>query len=82
MTMNESKIVEAISKEAELFWENKDYKPLESAEKEISFSFKDVQDAEARLKRFSSFIRLAYPETEKASGIIESEISEIFNMRF
>jgi len=81
MTMNESKIVEAISKETELFWSNKDYKPLESAEKEINFSFSDVQEAEARLKRFSSFIRLAYPETEKASGIIESGISEISNMK-
>jgi len=81
MTINESKIVESISEETELFWINKDYKPFELAEKEVNFSYKDVQDAEARLKRFSSFIRLAYPETEKANGIIESEITEIFNMK-
>ncbi|RHW37655.1 D-serine ammonia-lyase [Lysinibacillus yapensis] len=45
------------------------------------FSFEDVLEAEQRLQRFSSYIRVAFPETESLQGIIESEIKEIPSMK-
>ncbi|MFP3917371.1 D-serine ammonia-lyase [Lysinibacillus telephonicus] len=45
------------------------------------FSIHEAKEAEERLKRFSSYIRAAFPETEKSQGIIESEIKEISNMK-
>lgn len=81
MTMDGSKIIKSISQEKEIFWENTDYKAIDLAEKEINFSFRDVEDAEARLQRFASFIRITYPETEEAGGIIESAITELPNMK-
>lgn len=81
MTIDRTRITEVISQEKEIFRSNTDYKPFDLAEKEINFSFKDVEDAEARLQRFASFIRIAYPETEEAGGIIDSGITEITNMK-
>ena len=48
---------------------------------ESAFSDRDIDDAEARLKRFAAFIRTAFPETEAAGGIIESPLTEIPAMK-
>ncbi|MCM3389012.1 D-serine ammonia-lyase [Ureibacillus chungkukjangi] len=53
--------------------ENKGKNPSLEAE----FSFKEVLEAEQRLNRFSSYIRVAFPETVASKGIIESNIREI-----
>lgn len=44
---------------------------------EEKFSVQEIKEAEERLKRFSPFISLAFPETKKLQGIIESDIKEI-----
>ncbi len=41
----------------------------------------EVVEAEARLKRFSSYITVAFPETKKLNGIIESDVKEIAAMK-
>lgn len=41
------------------------------------FTEKDIDDAWERLKRFSSYVRSAFPETEKTGGIIDSPIERI-----
>ena len=41
----------------------------------------DVLDASARLERFAPYLALAFPETAKTGGIIESPLAEIENMR-
>jgi len=61
----------------EVFWEN----PLAGTQKESAFSDADIDDAEARLRRFSAFIRKAFPETEAAGGLIESDLPEISGMK-
>ena len=44
------------------------------------FSFDEVLEAQERLNRFSSYIKVAFPETEETNGIIESDIQEISSM--
>ncbi|MED3660680.1 D-serine ammonia-lyase [Ureibacillus sp. FSL K6-8385] len=46
-----------------------------------SYSFQVVLEAEKRLKRFSSYIKLVFPETKNLQGIIESKLIEIPNMK-
>lgn len=45
------------------------------------FSVEEVKEAEERLNRFSSYIRVAFPETDKSQGIIESAIKEVSLMK-
>lgn len=50
-------------------------------EKNLPISDEALKDAEERLKRFSSFIKIAFPETIESNGIIESPLVPIFNMQ-
>ncbi|MGO2853170.1 MAG: D-serine ammonia-lyase [Tetragenococcus koreensis] len=81
MALDEQDILSAVKDETELFWINDELLPVQEANKKTEYSLEDIQDAEARLQRFSSFIRKAYPETETTSGIIESSITEIPDMK-
>ncbi|WP_277631094.1 D-serine ammonia-lyase [Atopococcus tabaci] len=74
-------LLQAIAAESEVFWANPDYTTFEEAMKKSSYTLEDVKDAEARLQRFASFIRVAFPETEANKGIIGSKISRIPNMK-
>ncbi|WP_051237762.1 D-serine ammonia-lyase [Lacticigenium naphthae] len=73
--------LEAIAHSEEMFWRNPSYMPFSEAMDNTHFSFADVEDAEARLQRFASFIQIAFPETEKAKGIIESPITQLKEMK-
>ena len=70
-----------LKEENEVFWINPHSKPINKAIEEASFSYKDIEDAELRLQRFASFIKCAFPETEKSDGLIESPVSEISEMK-
>ena len=61
----------------EIFWIN----PNSGKDKEIPFSMKDIEDAEARLARFAPYIMRAFPETTVTGGIIESKLAEIPSMK-
>lgn len=45
------------------------------------FNFNEVIEAKQRLERFADYIKVAFPETERLEGIIESEIKEIPYMK-
>ncbi len=62
-----------------VFWENKNY--LKNLSHSNQLHFNDVLDAEKRLERFAPYIKLAFPETEKVNGLIESDIIEIPAMK-
>lgn len=81
MALDENEMLAAIKGEAELFWNNAELLPTKAANKKTKYSLEDIQEAEARLQRFSSFIREVYPETEENEGIIESEITAVPNMK-
>ncbi|MFF5995530.1 D-serine ammonia-lyase [Lysinibacillus sp. KU-BSD001] len=44
-------------------------------------SMEEVEEAKARLERFSSYLKVAFPETKISNGIIESDIKEIAAMK-
>lgn len=71
----EHEILNIIKDGKETIWFN----PLKDDSLEMDFS--EIDDAEARLKRFSSYIMKAFPETEETSGIIESSLVEISRMK-
>ena len=57
----------------EIFWRN----PAADAGPIAPYTAADVQDAAARLLRFAPLIKLLFPETAEAGGLIESPLSEI-----
>lgn len=57
----------------EIFWLN----PKSGTSAEYPFNEGDVAEVEARLQRFASYLRIAFPDTEKSGGIIESPLIEI-----
>ncbi|SOC37532.1 D-serine ammonia-lyase [Ureibacillus acetophenoni] len=62
-----------------VFWENEHY--LNNENNIELLQFNEVIDAKNRLERFAPYIQLAFPETTNSNGIIESEITEIPNMK-
>ncbi len=65
-----------ISKD-EVFWNNPQYDTFEIAQDRISLSNTHIKDAEERLNRFASYLCMAFPETQKTRGIIESPLIKI-----
>ena len=58
----------------ETTWFNPGVAPVGQAIADVGLTSADVADASARLSRFASYLRLAFPETECSAGIIESDI--------
>lgn len=74
-------LLKEVASGSEVFWANPNYTVAEEAMASSSYTLEDVKDAEARLERFASFIRVAFPETEESNGIIESGITLIPEMQ-
>lgn len=65
----------------EIFWVNDRYERFKSVSSRLELNEEDIKDAKDRLVRFAPYIMKAFPETEEDSGIIESPIVEIPNMK-
>ena len=70
--------IKKLQEEEYVFWVNKNRKTGQHIS-EVSMT--EVKDAEARLERFSSYLKEAFPETKITNGIIESDIREIAEMK-
>jgi len=79
--INSNPIVHAATNNEETAWLNVNIKPFKSYCDDLSLNTSDIEDASARIKRFASYIRLAFPETEKDDGVIESPLREITKMK-
>ncbi|TLQ41072.1 D-serine ammonia-lyase [Ruoffia tabacinasalis] len=77
----ETELFKNIQTSQPVFWENDLKIPFAEATEKVPYSKKDVDDAEARLKRFAPFIIKAFPETAINDGLIESEFTEINTMK-
>ncbi|KJZ49723.1 D-serine ammonia-lyase [Pseudomonas fluorescens] len=58
----------------ETTWFNPAVAPVAESIGDVGLTAADVADASARLTRFASYLRRAFPETESSGGIIESDI--------
>lgn len=72
-------IVQKLSGEEETVWVNPKKVPF--AESRLELGMADIDDAEARLKRFAPFIMKCFPETEKDRGLIESVLTPVPKMQ-
>lgn len=79
--MKDLKLLEDIKALKEVFWINPKYESFDNVKDSLVVSKKDLLDAEKRLDRFAPYIRSAFPETASSSGIIESPIARIPNMK-
>ena len=74
-------IIDKISKCEEAVWINADKKPFLEAIKNSPLTKDSVADASARLKRFASYFKVAFPETVATDGLLESPLKEIPKMK-
>ena len=74
-------VVADIAAAKEVAWINPKKEAFEKAAAKMELSRKDMDDAEARLKRFAPLIMKVFPETADRGGIIESELTEIPKMK-
>lgn len=70
-------VIASMASYREIFWIN----PNAGKKASLPFSMDDIEDAEARLKRFAPYIEKAFPETAKTHGVIESKLVEIPKMK-
>lgn len=61
-----------------VLWENTNW--VKNPETTL-FTMPEVEDAEATLQRFSSYLKVAFPELLESDGLIESTIKEIPTMK-
>ena len=61
----------------ETTWFNPAVAPVAESIGDVGLTAADVADASARLTRFASYLRRAFPETECSAGIIESDIAPV-----
>ena len=65
----------------ETTWFNPGVAPVAQALGDVGLTAADVADASARLARFASYLRRAFPETECSAGIIESNIVPVAHLQ-
>lgn len=65
----------------EVTWFNPKTTTLAEGLPYVGLTQNDVTQAEARLKRFAPYLCLAFPETQKTQGIIESDVVAIPEMQ-
>lgn len=78
---HEIPVVKQIADAQEVGWVNPLMKPWEEAKDTLPVTAEDIADAEVRLQRFAPFIRKCFPETIPENGLIESELTPIFQMQ-
>ena len=73
-------LIEKMQKTEEIIWFNPNLIKTKDALKNVSVTSEMVQDASDRLDRFASYLQIAFPETAKTNGIIESPLVAIPTM--
>lgn len=65
----------------EVSWFNPDITDLKNALPYVGLDHTDIKQASDRLARFASYLALAFPETEKNEGVIESDVIALSKMK-
>lgn len=74
-------IMKRIAALEETTWINPKRLPTQKAVDQCSLTMADVQQASDRLARFADYFKVAFPETQRTDGILESPLQEIGNMQ-
>ena len=74
-------LLEKLRRGEETAWRNPALQPAKTAIENCSLTMADILDASERLERFASYFKVAFPETEKTGGIVESPLVEIPSMK-
>lgn len=77
--MSREKMLEAVKKLETVVWFNENKISFDDYRDNFGLEFKDILEAENRLKRFAPLIKALFPET--GDGIIESPILKINNLK-
>lgn len=72
-------LIEKLQSEQYVFWENERLTTRRQTFEPVTMDM--IRVAENRLKRFSSYIKVAFPLTKFSNGLIESELKEIASMK-
>ena len=80
--IKETDILKEIKNKKEVIWINPRYEDAEIAKQKVPYSITDIQEVEARFQRFASYFKIAFPETQKHDGLLESAITPIENMKY
>lgn len=79
--LNNKEFVRALQSRRESAWYAHGSVPAAEALGALPLTRADTDEAEARLARFATFLRRAFPETEADGGVIESPLTELPAMR-
>ena len=74
-------VIRKLSRAEEVVWINPKKVPYSSVAGTEELTSADIEDASARLRRFAPLLMKIFPETADRGGVIESEISEISEMK-
>ena len=77
----EPQVIEKIAQAKEIGWINSKIENWKVAKEVLKVTEADIDDAEKRLERFAPYIMKCFPETISTNGMIESELSEIQEMK-
>ena len=73
-------VLQEVKDQKETVWINKKKKTGQAVWENFPFDEKDIEDAEARLKRFAPLLMEYFDDTKDTNGIIESPLKKIPNM--
>lgn len=73
-------VLKDVADQKETVWINKKKKTGQAVWENFPFDEKDIEDAEARLKRFAPLLMEYFDDTKETNGIIESPLKKIPNM--
>ena len=75
--LQENPLLRDMSRGEEVVWINPDKAPFREACVGEELTMRDIEDAEARLRRFAPFLMKCFPETTATGGLIESPLTPI-----
>ena len=79
--LNQFPILQTMAKGEEIVWLNPDLTSFATIADTLPFKATDMDDTEARFKRFAPFLVKVFPETIATHGLIQSPLAEIDAMK-
>ncbi|WP_019671616.1 D-serine ammonia-lyase [Psychrobacter lutiphocae] len=78
---NNDLLIQKLQAATPVFWRNNKLTTFNKASADVGLTLADVEQAQARLKRFAPYIQKVFPETIACGGIIESAFYRTAKLR-